>query len=127
MEWKTTVQEAPLIVPEGTYNAVLTSIEQENTEVRPLVKIGFTIIEGTYEGQNVFGLCSGIINSMSKLGNWMKIMKGDIPPAGEEVKASDLIGTECRIIITHTKKKNGSIFANVDEVLSPSPQNDVPF
>jgi len=117
MEWVGKVTETPVIVPEGTYNAVLSSIWPEKSEERQLVRIGFRIEEGSYEGNEVSGLCSDIINEVSKLGRWIKAIKGSVPEVGEDVLATSLIGNECRIVVTHTKKDNGTTFANVQNVL----------
>ena len=61
MELNGTILEEPIIVPEGTYSAVLASIVQDESE-KKLVRIGFTIKKGAYKGNEVFGLCTGIIN-----------------------------------------------------------------
>lgn len=118
MEWVGKVTETPVIVPEGTYKAILTNIQPDESEKRSLVRVGFTINDGPYEGNEVSGLCSGIINEVSKLGRWIKAIKGKVPEVGVDVLASSLIGNECQIAVAHTKKDNGTIFANVKDVLS---------
>ena len=111
-----TILEEPIIVPEGTYSAVLASIVQDESE-KKLVRIGFTIKKGAYKGNEVFSLCAGIINEVPKFVKWINILKGDLLAFGEEVWVSTLVGNECTIIVSHEKKDKGTIFAIVKDII----------
>ena len=47
--------------------------------------------------------------------------------AGEQVKDVDILHKPCQVVIKHSQAENGTIFANVQNVLPASQKKDVPF
>ena len=133
MAWNGKVKEAPEQIPEGTYKASLTSITETDGQYGKMVQVGFTLVtEDEFNGEQVNGVCSTVINEKSKLGRWINAIIGRSPQVGEEITEEDLLRKDCQVEVEHTRKNQGTVFANVTEVLpterkSSSEEDDRPF
>ena len=127
MGWERTFKEAPPIVDVGIYDATPVEIIEDHSEHGPTLKIIFKIItKNDFEGQKVSGICADKTINTSKIGKWIEAIRGNPPEGGEKIKDVDILHKPCQITVKHTEK-NGTKFANVDEVLSASQKTDAPF
>jgi hypothetical protein len=132
MCYEGTVVETPVIVPEGTYNAIPVSIIKEESKFGPSLKILFKLnTDDEFDGEKVSGMCSDNIHGNSKWGKWLIAITGNLPNVGDKVNHEDILLKPCLVTIKHTQKNDSTIFANVKTVLPPEKKTtndtDVPF
>jgi len=118
MVWKGTVTDVPGAVPEGTYDAFPSSISESDGRFGGLVRITFTLeTDDEFDGRQVSGISSQIINRKSKLGRWIATIIGELPPVGVEITEKELLHQHCRIVVKNTQQDADTTFASVVEVL----------
>ena len=119
MFWKSTVQDPPVLIPEGTYYASPFEISETQAKYGPITIIYFSIsTNDEFDGQEVNGICSSTLNEKSKLGKWSAAIMNRILTVGEELKGEDILHKNCRVVIKHNTNDNDTLFANVVDVLS---------
>ena len=121
MTYEGTVEETPVIVPEETYNACPARITKMDSKHGPCLRIYFKIdSEDVFDGKEVTGMCSDQIHGNTKWGNWIKAITGKLPMPGEKINEErDILLKPCQIKVTHTRKDENIVFANVKNVLPP--------
>ncbi len=118
MAWKATAEEAATVIPEGEFDAEITSVQDMEGQHGPMVRIEFTLTtDDEWDGRRVSGLASKKLSEATKLGRWVAAILGHMPEVGEEVTVEDLLRKCCRVIVKHNPYNDGTIFANVVQVL----------
>lgn len=118
MPWKATVEEAAAAIAEGEYEAEVTGIQDMDGQHGPMVRIEFTLSTGDESDERrATGLASKKLSENTKLGRWAAAILGRTPQVGEEILAEALLHKECRVVVKHKTNADGTIFANVVQVL----------
>ena len=124
MTWNAAMEEPIVAVPEGEYAATPIDIRLIEGPHGEMVKIEFMLSgDDECEGRQVNGVASRRLSENTKLGRWVSAILGRVPEVGEEVKAQDLLHKDCRVIVKHRTNGEGQVFANVVEVMGPSPSD----
>ena len=122
MTWKATMEEPVVAVPEGEYDATPVDVRLTEGPHGEMVKIDFLLSgDDDCDGRQVSGIASRRMCENTKFGRWVAAILGRVPEVGEEVKAEDLLHKECRVVVKHRANADGRLFANVVEVMEPSP------
>ena len=124
MAWKETVREPIVAVPEGEYDAMVSSLQPMKGVHGPMVRIEF-ILRGhdDIDGRSVSGIASKRLSENTKLGRWISAILGRPVEVGEDVRASDLLHKDCKVIVRHRTSDDGHVFGNVAEVLPQESDN----
>lgn len=118
MAWKATVEEPITVVLEGEYDAVPFDVRLVAGPHGEMVKIDFMLAgDHEYDGRQVSGVANKRLSENTKLGRWVSAIIGRVPVVGEEIMAEALLHKECRVIVKHKTNSDGTIFANVVQVL----------
>jgi len=118
MAWKATVEEPITVVLEGEYDAVPIDVRLIAGPHGEMVKMDFMLTgEHEYEGRQVSGVANKRLSENTKLGRWVSAILGRTPPVGEDVMAEALLHQECRVVVKHKSNTDGTVFANVVQVL----------
>lgn len=124
MGWKATVEEAAAVAAEGEYDAVVSSVRDQDGQHGPMVRIEFTLSsDDESDGQKVSGLATMKLSENTKLGRWVTAILGRMPAVGDEITIDDLLHKHCRVVIGHKTSADSKTFANVVDVLA----SGVPF
>ncbi len=133
MTYEGTVEETPVIVPEGIHHAYPVRINKMDSENGPCLRITFKIdSEDDFGGKEVTGMCNDKIHGNTKWGRWIIAIAGKLPMPGEKINEErDILQKPCLITIKHTRKDENTTFANVETVLPPAQKttndSDTPF
>ena len=118
MTWNATVEDPLVAVPEGEYDAMVTGTQSMKGTHGPMVRIEF-VLRGNedIDGRSVSGIASKRLSENTKLGRWVSAILGRVIEVGEEIRATDLLHKDCKVVIRHRAGENGRVFANVAEVI----------
>lgn len=116
--------EPPKPIPEGTYKAVVKSLEEKEGQFGKYVKIEFEITEGENKGTLRSAVASKKF-SLSKSGKNSKLYNllggffKDKIASGETIRLNEVIGKKCQILIVNGKEVDGIVWQNVGKVFLP--------
>ena len=118
MALNATVEEAATIVAEGEFDGEVPGVQEKGGRHGSIVLFEFRFCtDGEWDGRRVSGLERKKLSAATKLGRWVEAILGPMPGVGEEVTAKDLLNKQCRVEIKHRTSPDGTVFANVVEVL----------
>lgn len=119
MGWKAVMEEPIVAVPEGEYEAAVVDLRFVDGPHGEMVRIDFMLSgDDECDGRQVSGVASKRMSENTKLGRWVAAILGRVPEVGEEIAVKDLLNKECRVIVKHKANVDGTVFANVAQVLS---------
>jgi len=119
---KVTENKAPDPIPEGTYPAMIKTLEEKSGNFGDYVQIGFEITEGKYKETVKTAVASKKISFSktgrnSKLYDLFKDFFKDQIAAGKTITLNDLVGKECQILVESTPADvDGNVWQNVTKV-----------
>ena len=113
------------------YDVKLIDVTKETAPFGQVLKWTFELLDEEfsyeYEGETrqrrVRGTSSLLCNPKTKLYQWYVKLLGREPEVGEKISLSDVIGTECKILVKNVKGKkadddgNYPIYSNVDRII----------
>lgn len=107
---------------EGEYRAKVEDVTDFESGFGPGYKIVFRISdpEGEYDGNLVDAIASAKTGKNAKIRTWFEAITGRSLESGERFNVNDLIAARCRIVIGHTQKDDGGVFAKVEKVMAPA-------
>lgn len=110
-----------ILLSEGTYSAVITSIKKITNFKRPALEFIFEIVEGEYKGVELRGFCNAdyeVFSSNTKLYKWYEKATGQSLEPSDDLDADDFLNRVLKVKIENKKsKKTGNDFSNVTEIL----------
>ncbi len=65
----------------------------------PAVSLVFQVTEGTYQGEEIFVVCSAKLTQKSKLGKFMRALNGGPINLGDDIDTDAFVGTKGVLIV----------------------------
>ena len=118
---KPQASKAPVLVKDGTYQAVLSDVRKFSNTYGERIGFEFTIQDGDYAGQKVMRSTAPQLSKMSKLAQVIEGVLGRGLTDAELSKGIDLsavVGKSCQILVLQSKSKSGAIYSNVERVFN---------
>ncbi len=116
--------EPPKPIPEGTYKAIVKSLEEKEGQFGEYVKIEFEISDGEHKGTLRTAVASKKF-SLSKTGRNSKLYDllggffKDKIASGETLNLNEVIGKKCQVLVENGKEIDGIVWQNVGKVFLP--------
>jgi hypothetical protein len=104
------------IIPEGTYPAIIQSLEQVEGQFGTQVKFTFSVLD-LDEEVNLTGWCSINYSEKSKLFAWTKGALGDGFDPQADFEAAPLIGRRVLINVSQRMSATGTVFNKIEAVM----------
>jgi len=108
-------------IKDGTYRAKVSNIKAFSNTYGPRVGFEFTIQGGPHDGQKVMRSTAPQLTKQSKLAEMIEGVAGR-PLSGKELSdgfdLSDLLGSECNILVLQQRSKAGGVYSNVERVFA---------
>lgn len=90
----------PQVLKRGVYPSRVASVDEDDGQYGPQLKIIFELTEGRARGQQVFGWCSQTLTPKSKLTQWATaLMPGVTIGRGYALNPDDLVGCEAQLVL----------------------------
>ena len=123
---KPKLKEQPIdLVPDGSYKAELTKINQFKNAYGDRLGFEFTLQDKAVAGLKVMRSTSTQLSASGKLADVLRGILGRELTATELSKGIDvdgLVGMECGVLVLQAKAKNGITYSNVERIFPFSPQ-----
>ncbi len=113
--------EPPKPIPEGTYKAIVKSLDEKEGQFGEYVRLEFEISDGEYKGTLRTTVASKKF-SLSKTGRNSKLYDllggffKDKIASGETLNLNEVIGKKCQILVENGKETDGIVWQNVGKV-----------
>ena len=110
------------VIEPGVYGAVIDSVTPEDPnprfeDSRPQLKFIFLVTDEGVEDAKVFAWTGQTYGPKSKLRPWLKSLLPEFDPDRDELDTDDLVGKQCRIVVTLKKGEDNVERNRVGEVL----------
>lgn len=119
-------KEQPIdLVPDGSYKAELTKINQFKNAYGDRLGFEFTLQDKAVAGLKVMRSTSTQLSASGKLADVLRGILGRELTAAELSKGIDvdgLVGMVCGVLVLQAKAKNGITYSNVERIFPASPQ-----
>jgi hypothetical protein len=112
-------QAAAVLVPDGTYKAVLTKVSGFENAYGQRVGFEFTLKGKGVDGLTVLRSTNPVLSMRSKLAEVIEGMLGRNLSYAEVTTGMDvelLVGSECSALVINSKSKNGGMYSNVERI-----------
>lgn len=112
-------EQAIDLVPDGSYTAELTKINQFKNSYGDRIGFEFTLRDKSVNGIKVMRSTSTQLSEVGKLADVLRGVLGRELSSDELSKGIDiesLIGTECQVLVLKAKSKNSVTYNNVERV-----------
>lgn len=123
---KPKLKEQPIdLVPDGSYKAELTKINQFKNAYGDRLGFEFTLQDKAVAGLKVMRSTSTQLSASGKLADVLRGILGRELTAAELSKGIDvdgLVGMVCGVLVLQAKAKNGITYSNVERIFPASPQ-----
>lgn len=123
---KPKLKEQPIdLVPDGSYKAELTKINQFKNAYGDRLGFEFTLQDKAVAGLKVMRSTSTQLSASGKLADVLRGLLGRELTATELSKGIDvdgLVGMECGVLVLQAKAKNGITYSNVERIFPVAPQ-----
>lgn len=123
---KPKLKEQPIdLVPDGSYKAELTKINQFKNAYGDRLGFEFTLKDKAVAGLKVMRSTSTQLSASGKLADVLRGILGRELTAAELSKGIDvdgLVGMVCGVLVLQAKAKNGITYSNVERIFPASPQ-----
>lgn len=123
---KPKLKEQPIdLVPDGSYKAELTKINQFKNAYGDRLGFEFTLKDKAVAGLKVMRSTSTQLSASGKLADVLRGILGRELTAAELSKGIDvdgLVGMECGVLVLQAKAKNGITYSNVERIFPVAPQ-----
>jgi hypothetical protein len=113
------------LVPDGSYRAKLTKINQFKNAYGDRLGFEFTLKDKTVDGLRVMRSTSTQLSASGKLVDVLRGILGRELTAAELSKGIDvegLVGMECGVLVLQAKSKNGNTYPNVERIFPVAAQ-----
>ena len=118
---------AGILIPEAEYSAELSDVSEYENAFGHRLSFRFTITEGMLSGSVVERRTTASFTLRSKLGELIAELLGR-PLTDSDMRAGvdleQLIGTVCRVTVSHKRDRSGTPYCEADHV-SVSPSTDL--
>lgn len=107
------------LVPDGSYKAELTKINQFQNAYGERIGFEFTLKDKAVAGLKVMRSTSPQLSASGKLADVLRGILGRELTAAELSKGIDvdsLVGMECGVLVLQARAKNGNIYSNVERI-----------
>lgn len=130
--------EAELIPEDDFVPAKLTKIEEKQIswtdkqtgkpKEAEILEWTFVVTSGAHEGKTVRGSCDPRLSNHenNRFRQWVEGVLGRDLAVGENIDTDDLIGLTADITVLH-KDRGGTVYMNLADVVSSSPDDGTPF
>lgn len=108
-----------VVVPDGTYKAVLSKVSQFDNAYGQRIGFEFTLSGAGVEGQKVMRSTAPNLSASSKLADVLRGLLGRELAADELNKGIDLeslVGTCCSVMVLRSRSKSGAVYSNVERI-----------
>jgi len=120
---KPKAKEQADLVPDGSYKAELTKINQFQNAYGERIGFEFTLKDKAVAGLKVMRSTSPQLSASGKLADVLRGILGRELTTAELSKGIDvdsLVGMECGVLVLQAKAKNGNIYSNVERIFPVS-------
>lgn len=112
-------EAAAVVVPEGTYKAMLSNITQFQNVYGERIGFEFTLQGNGVDGQKVMRSTNPVLTPKSKLAEVLAGLLGRELTAEElsgGFDVSRLVGKTCNVLVLKSRSKNGAVYSNVERI-----------
>lgn len=103
-------------VPQGTYEAVITKVEEASSEKGPYLKWHFdALVSG--EAKSIVGVSAMTLDPGSRTRIWVENLCGRSLATNEEIDLDRLVGRGCKIEVSINTLNDGRRLPRIDKVL----------
>jgi hypothetical protein len=124
LHFMVTNSQAPL--PAGVYPATLATIEERETMYGPGLRWCFRI-EADGRELSIGALTSAKFSPTAKARQFAEVMLGRALASGEGIDLDSLYGRACRVVVTVAERVDHSTVNNIETVLPPARDAEIPF
>lgn len=109
----------PDLVPDGSYQAVLTKVNQFTNVYGERIGFEFTLQDKAVAGLTVMRSTSTQLSASGKLADLLRGVLGRELTAAEltnGINVESLVGMPCGVLVLQSKGKSGNVYSNVERI-----------